>query len=336
MARAECFVSVVAPIANDSAIIGGFIADTLSVLREHYLNYELVLVDDGSNDDTVGRITVLLQQHECIRLIRLSRSFGVDIAISAGLESVIGDFVIVMLPHSDPPTLIPQIVAQTRQGAGIVFGVLTGSHGEGLPMKLGSAVFYWYCQHVLRLNVPTNAAVFRGLSRQAVNALIQIRGRCRYLPILSAQVGYESQSFLYQPFDPGGRRRRRGLADAANLAIDIITTASSHPLRFVTWLGVIASLLNGLYACYVIAVYVFKARVAEGWTTLSLENAAMFFFMFLILTVLSEYVGQILAQSENRPLYYVFEERNSAVQMADEGRRNVVMQSIRNDSLGGH
>lgn len=333
MARADCFVSVVAPVANDEAIIGSFIAETLSVLREHYLNYELVLVDDCSNDDTVARVTALLHQHECIRLIRLSRSFGLDVAISAGLDSVIGDFVVVMLPHSDPPALIPQIVAQARQGAGIVFGVLSGQPGDGFAMKLGSAVFYWYCRKVLRLNVPKNAAVFRALSRQAVNALIQIRDRCRYLPILSAQVGYEHQSFLYEPFDREGRPRKRRLADAANLAIDIITTTSSHPLRFATWLGLIASLLNGLYACYVVAVYVFKARVAEGWTTLSLENAAMFFFIFLILAVLGEYVGQILSQSEDRPLYYVLEERNSSVQLADESRKNVVVQSVHHDTV---
>lgn len=327
MQKADCFVSVVAPIRNDAAIVGGFIADTLAVLREHYLNYELVLVDDSSTDDTVAEVGACLRQFECIRLVRLSRSFGLDIAISAGLDSVIGDVVVVMLPHTDPTDLIPDIVTRTRRGAGIVFGVYAPRTGERVWVRIGSAVFYWYCRRVLRLNLPKNAAIFRGLSREAVNALIQIRDRCRYLPILSAQVGYDTESFVYEPVHRGGPLKLRPMADSASLAIDIMTTTSSHPLRFVTWLGTFAGLVNGVYTVYIIAVYLFKDRVAEGWTTLSLQNAAMFFFVFLILTVLSEYVGHILTQSENRPLYYALEERNSVVRLADEDRKNVVTQS---------
>lgn len=328
MQKADCFVSVVAPIRNDQAIVGSFIADTLAVLREHYLNYELVLVDDCSSDDTVAQVSGCLRQFECIRLVRLSRSFGLDIAISAGLDSVIGDVVVVMLPRTDPTDLIPDIVGKTRRGAGIVFGVYTPRTDDGLLVRLGSAAFYWYCRRVLRLNLPRNAAIFRGLSREAVNALIQIRDRSRYLPILSAQVGFDTESFVYQPIQRGGRLEPRGTADSVRLAIDIMTTTSSHPLRFVTWLGTLAALLNGAYTVYIIAVYLFKDRVAEGWTTLSLQNAAMFFFVFLILTVLSEYVGHILTQSEDRPLYYALEERNSVVHLADEDRKNVVTRSV--------
>ena len=95
MMVSECFVSVVAPVCNDAKIIGPFIADVIKVLRENYANYELVLVDDGSDDDTVGKITVLLNEYNCIRLIRLSRKFGEEIAIAAGLDSVIGDYAVI-------------------------------------------------------------------------------------------------------------------------------------------------------------------------------------------------------------------------------------------------
>src|SRR5207302_1805927 len=100
-----------------------FISEVIPVLRESYTNYELVLVDDGSRDDTVARVTARLSEVECVRLIRLSRHFGQDVAISAGLDSVIGDFVVVMLPRSDPPGVMPEIVERVRRGAGIVFGV---------------------------------------------------------------------------------------------------------------------------------------------------------------------------------------------------------------------
>jgi polyisoprenyl-phosphate glycosyltransferase len=327
MGAIDCFVSVVAPIRNDASCVAGFIAETIALLRRNYTNYELVLVDDASDDGTVAIVTALLGDWECVRLVRLSRPFGLDTAVSAGLDTVIGDIVIVMLPQTDPIEMIPEIVEQTRHRGDVIFGTYPPRHGVNLPMRIGNALFYWYCRRVLRLKVPVNAAIFRGLSRQAVNALTQIRDRCRYLPVLCAQIGYESAAFTYTPVQRGDRRRGRSIRDAIGLGIDILTTTSSHPLRFVTWLGLLASLLNVLYALYVVGIYLFKPTVAEGWTTLSLQSGAMFFFVFLILTVLSEYVGHILVQSEARPLYYVLEERNSRVPLAGEHRLNVVMTS---------
>jgi polyisoprenyl-phosphate glycosyltransferase len=327
MTKVDCFVSVVAPIRNAGAIVESFIAETLDVLRSHYTNYELVIVDDASDDDTIQKITEQLRHYECVRVVRLSRSFGLDIAISAGLDSVIGDVVVVLLPHSDPPALIPQIVDRTRDRGGIVFGLRAPGVG-GTLTEIGSTLFSWYCRRVLRLNVPKDAAVFRGVSRSAVNALIQIRDRCRYLPILCAQIGFDTETFVYNPIQRDDRPRRRRLLESARLALDIITTTSSHPLRFVTWLGLAAALLNATYTFYVLGVYFFRDRVAEGWTTLSLQQTAMFFLVFLILTVLSEYIGNILMQTENRPLYYAIEERNSVVRLADENRVNVVRRSV--------
>src|SRR5438105_4640367 len=115
MALSDCFVSVVAPLSNDGSIAKPFIADVMGVLQSHYTNYELVLVDDGSTDDTVGAVSELLTQYPCIRLIRLSRQFGTEIAFSAGLDTAIGDFIITMTPNSDPPLMIPDLVEDCRR-----------------------------------------------------------------------------------------------------------------------------------------------------------------------------------------------------------------------------
>lgn len=330
MIASDCFVSVVAPVCNDAAIIDDFIREVMEVLRKSYSNYELVLVDDGSDDDTAGRIASLLERYECIRLIRLSRKFGEEVAIFAGLESVIGDFVVVLLPNWDPPVLIPDLIQRTREGAEIVFGVTQNRKKDGWLISLGSRLFDWYCRRVLELNLPRNSTQFRALSRQAVNAVVQVKNAHRYLRILSAEVGYTKKSFLYQPINRLGLRRKRGLWEAVSVAVDVMIASSAHPLRFVSWLGILASSLNMLYTIYVVAIYFFKAKVAEGWTTLSLQNAAMFFFVFLILTVSSEYIGHILAETVERPLYYILEEKSSSVSLANEERRNVVY-----DSAGG-
>lgn len=329
MAVADCFVSVVVPVGNDAAIIRDFIREVMEVLRTAYTNYELVLVDDGSEDDTVAQISAVLGDYECMRLIRLSRRFGEEVAIFAGLDSVIGDFVVVMLPNSDPPRLIPEMVQTARKSGGIVFGIAEDRRPKPMLIRLGAAVFYWYCRRVAKLNLPRNTTQFRVLSRQAVNALTQVKNRHRYLRVLSAHVGYGSRSFSYEPMNRSREPQKRSLVQAVNSAIDIMITSSGHPLRLVSWLGILAGFLNVLYAVYVVVVYIVKDRVAEGWTTLSLQNAAMFFFVFLILTVSSEYLGHILGETIDRPLYYVLEERNSAVLLADEERRNVVTESGR-------
>jgi polyisoprenyl-phosphate glycosyltransferase len=330
----DCFVSVVAPTRNDADIIQGFVDEVMEILHENYANYELVLVDDGSDDDTVSKVTSLLNRYLCIRLVRLSRPFGEEVALSAALDSAIGDFVVLMLPNSDPPSLIPEAVQKARAGKGIVFGIRSNRAGDNLIVRSGAALFYWYCDRVLKINLPKNSTQFRVLSRQAVNAITQIKVRHRYLRTLIADIGFASQNFTYQPVNRrGGKPKKKNMIKVITLGISIVINASRHPLRFVSWFGVLASAVNLLYVGFVTYSYIFGKHIAPGWTTLSLQTAVMFFFVFLILTVLTEYIGHILIESENRPLYYVSEERNSSVLIADQERKNVTRDSINDDYL---
>jgi polyisoprenyl-phosphate glycosyltransferase len=320
----DVFVSVVAPVRNDAGILPDFVHEVMAVLRGSYANYELVLVDDASRDDTVVVVDRLLEQYECVRLVRLSRAFGEEIAIAAGLDTVIGDFVVVMMPNQDPPAMIPEMVQRSRQGAGIVFGIRRHRIGESALERLLAHVFYAYNRRLLHLNLPENSSQFRVLSRQAVNAVVQIRDQHRYLRLLSANVGYATAGIVYEPMMRNPLRARRPLLERISVAMDMIVANSTHPLRVVTGLGMAGALLNVLYTLYILGVYMFKDEVSEGWTTLSLQSAGMFFLVFLVLTVLSEYVGHILAEVGHRPLYYVEGEHNSPVLLADQDRRNVV------------
>lgn len=321
----EIFVSVVAPLRDDGAIVEAFVDETAGVLRESYRDYELVLVDDGSTDDTLDRLDRLLARHQCVRVVRLSRSFGEEVALAAGLDSAIGDYVVTMLPDSDPPELIPRIVEQARTGAGVVFGIRETRAGDRLAMRVAVRLFHWLAQHVLRIDVPRNATQFRAFSRQALNAVLAIRDSARYLRVLAVSIGYANRSFRYRPICRGGSPRRKSLVEAVGLAIDLVVTGSRRPLRLVTWFGAAASAFSLLYSGYVILVYLFKDDPAEGWTTLSLQVSVMFFFLFVALAVVSEYIGHILAETRNRPLYHVLDELNSCVLLADPERRNVVV-----------
>lgn len=325
---ADCFVSVVAPLRNDATIVEAFISEVMAVLRRHYSNYELVVVDDGSVDDTVGVVSGLLAEYECIRLVRLSRQFGEEIAIAAGLDSVIGDFVVIMLPNSDPPSLIPPAVALARSGPGVVYGVRRTRAGDSLLVRLGAKVFYWYLTRLLHLSVPDNASQFRVLSRQAVNAVVRNRDRHRSLRLVSSEIGFVHAGIPYDEIRRSRGRKGRSLWDRVYAGIDVIVANSPHPLRFVSAIGMLGAALNVVYTFYIVGVYLIKTDVPQGWTTLSLQSAGMFLLVCLVLTVLSEYIGHILVESSQRPLYYVLEERNSPAVVAARDRRNLVSESV--------
>jgi glycosyltransferase involved in cell wall biosynthesis len=325
---ADCYVSVVAPLQDDADIVEAFVDETMAMLQHSFTNYELVLVDDGSRDDTVDRVLRLLARYDCMRLIRLSRRFGQEIAISAGLESVIGDYVVVMLPESDPPAEVPEMVARAREGAAIVFGIRRERSDEPWWLRQGANAFYWTANRIFGLTMPKNSTHFRVLSRQAVNAIIQVRDRMRYLRTLSGFVGYRNQAFEYDPVVRRAKPRRKSFWQALNLAISIVVSNTTRPLRLVSWLGLAVAGFNVLYMGYIVAIYLFKDQVAEGWVTQSMQTSLMFFFLAVILTTLAEYLGRLLGEVRERPLYYVMEEQTSSVLLADPGRRNVVEEPV--------
>jgi glycosyltransferase involved in cell wall biosynthesis len=323
----DCFVSVVAPLRNDEDCVDAFVAEVREALETNYENYEILLVDDGSTDTTPARVSDILRHYEHVRLIRLSRTFGDEIAICAGLESAIGDYVVTMIPISDPPDLIPAMVTDLRKHGGGTVGVRRERPEESFANRVGSRIFYWVCNRILDLNIPANSTQFRAMSRQALNALLQIKEKYRYLKVLSAYIGYQHTAFAYDPIARGGRRRERSLLESIDLTINAMVANSTHLLRTVTLLGLLASVLDLLYMGYILAVAVFKTHVAEGWITLSAQSAGMWFFLFVILTVFGEYLGRILAETQDRPLYYVLDERSSTAAPVKEQRRNIVTES---------
>lgn len=322
----DCFVSVVVPIYNDRDIIEEFVTDLSAVLSQNYTNYEMVLVDDGSTDDMLSLVNELLEKVACLRVIRLSRNFGAEIAIAAGLDTVIGDYVVIMAPNTDPPALIPEMVSKARGGAGIVVGIRKHRDEESFLERQGANLFYWYLRKIMGVRVPRNATNFQVLSRQAVNAVTLIRDRLRFVRSFIAYVGYDSVEVPYDRLNRRGTREQGSLLGGIDLAIRIIIANSTHPLRIVSGLGLLLSLLNLGYAGYVLLTYLFSSETAEGWVTQSLQISAMFFFLFLIITVICEYLGRILAEVQQRPLYYVRNELNSRVLIANEERRNVTVE----------
>jgi polyisoprenyl-phosphate glycosyltransferase len=320
----DTMVSVVASIQNDGPILPGFVAEVIEVLRERYAYYELILVDDHSTDATVGIVEKLMAIHPCMRLIRLSRRFGDDVAITAGLDASIGDFVVVIRPHADPPGVIPAMIEAAGDEFGVVLGTAKREARRGPIVRLGRDTFFWLIRRVIPSTPSPDATGFCVLSRKVVNAITQIKSNFRHVSFLSCTIGYAVHLHPYQQIARSPDHRSRPLRHAIEEAISIFVTNSFFPIRMASAVGAFAALLNLGYVLYVIVVNLVKRQVAEGWTTLSLQISVMFLFVFLNFMIISEYIARLIQESQDRPSYHVLDERASSMRLHEPERRNVV------------
>jgi glycosyltransferase involved in cell wall biosynthesis len=320
-AISDVFVSAVVPADNFAYDVAGYVKDLSRVLAANYSNYEVLVVDNGLAAEQIKSLTELLNTIPCLRVLRLSRRHIKDAAVFSGLESSIGDYVCVMNPTLDPPDVIIDMIASNRSGIDIVQGVSTIPIDGKVLARWGRALFYWYNRKFLDTEIPLNATYLVSFNRRAVNALTNTNRNHRYVRQMSRHIGFKLDAFEYKPLrhPHSDKTLRTGMFEA----LEIITSVSAHPIRFVAWIGVIAAITNLLYACYVVIIRLFATDVAEGWTTLSLQSSLMFFILFIIMAVLAEYVGRILAESRQEPPYHIMEELTSTVAIADTARRNI-------------
>jgi dolichol-phosphate mannosyltransferase len=310
----ESLISIVAPLATDAtpAAVEAFVDETVAVLRRTVTHYEIILVDDGAPAETTDRVRALLARHDFVRFLRLSRHFGEETAITAGLDVAIGDYVIVMLPNMDPPALIPEFFERVRSDADIVYGVRLHRKSEPLWYRAGARAFYWYINSVVGAGIPEDSTQFRCMSRQVVNAISQIRGPDQYLRLLTSYIGFRKQALPYAPINRTGQPTVRPKADAAHLARALIIDHTTHPLRLVLRLGMIAAAIN--------VIWVATGPGAAGQT---IGSALGLFLLTMMIGTTGEYVGALARRMRDRPAYYVREEHTSSVLLREE-RKNVV------------
>ena len=304
--KTESLISVVAPLEADTPqAVEAFVEETVAVLRELVSHYEIILVDDGARDDAVARVHTMLERYDFVRFLRLSRHFGEETAIAAGLDVAIGDYVIVMLPNMDPPALIPEFFERARQDD-IVYGVRLHRKTEPFWYRAGARAFYWYINSVVKAGIPQDSTQYRCMSRQVVNAITQIRGPDQYLRLLTSYIGFRKQALPYSPINRTGTPSVRPKREAVHLARALVMDHTTHPLRAAVWAGVALALLNFVF----------------------LHGDFSFLVLAAMIAVVGEYVGGLSRRLRDRPAYYVREEQTSSVLLRDD-RKNVVDSSHR-------
>lgn len=299
-------ISIVAPAYNEQEVLGEFHRRVTEVLTGLGCSYEIVLVNDGSRDGTLQLMHVLRERDPHVAVIDLSRNFGKEIALSAGLDHTKGEIVIVLDSDlQDPPELIPNMLEMWREGYDVVYGMRTVRDGETWFKKTTAKYFYRLIKQVSRVDIPKDTGDFRLMSRRAVESLCRLREEHRFMKGLFAWIGYPSRPLPY-------RRDRRAAGETKwnywklwNFAIEGITSFTVAPLKISTYLGLFVAALALLYAAVVIWKALFFSDPVRGYPSLMAVILFLGGVQLISIGLLGEYVGRIFNEVKQRPLYLV-------------------------------
>lgn len=314
MAKESQVVVSVAVVAHNDAGIEAFLHETTRILAREFLYYEILIVDSGSDAAFRRQVQTLQQSIPNVRMLCLSREYDREAAYMAALDNAIGDYVVLMEIDGDPPALIPEFVQAAMDGCDVVIGKTRRQDELPWYHRMMSRLYHSLAKRMLEFPLRESASYYRVMSRAVVNSLTRIRNKRRYLKYLNSMVGFRQKHVAYARVYRDARPPRRdGLFRSLARAIDVLISNSAIPLRAASLLGVAACMLNLLYLGYILGVTLLKNHIAEGWLSSSIMSTTMFFFVFLILTVLSEYVLRILEETRDRPLYFIDFETTSNV-----------------------
>jgi polyisoprenyl-phosphate glycosyltransferase len=323
--HSDTLISVATVVFNEQKIIREVVTEIHEVLRANFNYFELLVVDLSSEDATVEIVREIQQELPHIRLLVLSRQYSQEIAYAAALENSIGDYVVLLDASYDPPSLIPDIIHKATEGNDVVIGQRKDRKDLSWLERQMINSYYWLTSKILGYPLSPLSSYYRVYSRRAVNSIVRIKSKSRYLKYFSAMMGFKQTSFEYRRINrKSDIRINRGFYSSLSLALDILVSNSSRPLRVAALVGFVASLLNLLFLAYVFVIVLAERQVAEGWISTSIMSATMFFLLFMILAVMSEYIARILNESKEQPLYFLAEEYDSKVNSKVIDRINVV------------
>lgn len=297
-----------------------------ALVKERFAYYEFVIVDDSGSDRHTTEMEALIASQEFIHYVRLSRSFGDDIAGYAGMDMAIGDHVVVAVLGQDPMEPLPELMRQCQETDHVFFGRARNKPKGGLVRRLGSWLFRLYAGRVLGVSIDPCSTRLVAMPRRTVNSLLKVRDPSGYVGMQVGYVGIGARWFDYELEGAGRWAGQESLSASATRAVHIIAQNSVHPLRLLTYIGIAAALFNLIYVVFILGILLLRDNYPPGWVALSGQNAIYFFFISLFFIAISEYLGQIMVTVRQRPLYFVAEDRHSNTLASWGAKRNVVDQ----------
>ena len=315
-ARALSLLSVVAPVYNEEGTIEEFYTRVCAALDG--LRFELVLVDDGSRDSSAEILDRLADGDPRVRVISLSRNFGHQTALTAGLDHAGGDAVVMLdADLQDPPELIPRMLDRWRAGCDVVYAVRDEREGES-RFKLATARwFYKLFDKLAQVDLEHNSGDFRLLDRLALDALLSMRERNRFLRGMTVWVGYTQAAVPYNRDPRYAGETKYTLSKMLKFSLDAISSFSHRPLQLATLLGFVISTLAFIAIPVVVGLRLAHSYL-PGFGTLTIAVLLLGGIQLIAIGITGEYVGRIYDEVKGRPLYLVRARRNIRTAQAEE------------------
>jgi glycosyltransferase involved in cell wall biosynthesis len=304
-------LSLIVPVKDEEAAIAPFVERVAAILDGLFADapgdsWEIIFVDDGSDDATLAAVMQAHERDPRVRALSLSRNFGKEAALTAGLDFAAGEAVIpIDVDLQDPPELIGAMLAKWRDGYEVVYGVRTNRQTDSLPKRLTADLYYRAHNYLSSDKIPEHAGDFRLLDRSVVEIIRAMPERNRFMKGLFAWSGFRQAAVEYERAPRAVGETKFRYWKLWTLALDGITSASTMPLRVWSYVGLVIAFFSLLYAAYVVVKTVVFGSDVAGYP--SLMVAILFFggLQLISLGVLGEYVGRILIEAKRRPLYVV-------------------------------
>lgn len=299
-------ISIVVPVFNEEEVLPQLYERVSRVMENTGIPFELIFVDDGSIDNSLELLSTLHQKNANVKVLELSRNFGHQMAIAAGLDYASGEAVVTMdsdLQH--PPEMIPDLIRKWKEGYDIVYTCRTSTEDTGFFKNMTSSFFYAAINRLSEVNVPQGAADFRLMDHSVVEAFRLMGESSLFLRGLVSWVGYKQVAIPYEAAARYGGKSKYSFLRMLRFAIDGVTSFSSIPLYVSAFIGLIISVLSFIYAIFAIYARLFTDLVVEGWTSVMVMVLFLGGILLITLGIQGMYLGRIYKEVKGRPRYLV-------------------------------
>ena len=300
-------ISIVVPAYNEREVLPEFHRRLTKVILGMHVYAEIIYVNDGSTDNTSRVLQDLWRDDNRVVVLELSRNFGKEIALTAGIDHAVGDVVVVIdADLQDPPEVIPKLFEKWQAGYDIVYAQRSERSGESWVKKTTASIFYRLIQHVGRVEIPKDTGDFRLLSRRAVDALMQLRETHRFMKGLFSWIGFPQAAILYSRDPRYAGTTKWNYWKLWNFAIEGVTSFTVTPLKIATYIGTITAVGAFLYGLQIIVTTLWLGRDVPGYASLMVAILFIGGIQLIGLGFIGEYLGRVFNETKGRPLYFIY------------------------------
>lgn len=306
-------LSLVIPLFNEEEVIPELYTRLDSTLKkiQHEFNLlpsqlEVILVNDGSSDNSLPLAIELTKKNSCFKVLNLSRNFGHQIAATAGIEHATGNAVVLMdADLQDSPEFVIDLYRKFKEGFDVVYAMRKTRAGENFFKILTAKLFYRFLRVMTNIEIPLDTGDFRIMSRKVVNVFNSMKERHRFIRGMITWIGFKQTGLYYQREERFAGESKYPFRKMLRLALDGISSFSTFPLKLVTYLGFTVAFLGFVYSSYVVYAKLYLNETISGWSSLMIVILFMSGINLITLGIIGQYIGRISEQSKERPLYIV-------------------------------